>query len=126
DHAGATLGEVAQAGQQPLQARGIADPASLEGNVEIGAHQHALAVKIETGRRSEPIELHGRYRSLLAAATTSAGVMRKCSNSFAAGAEAPNCDMPTKLPRSPIQRSQPCATAASTARRGAEPSTALR
>ena len=50
----------------------------------------------------------------------------KPSISSPPGALAPKLFMPMKTPRSPIQRSQPKRSAASTARRGAEPSTSAR
>src|SRR5262249_44274987 len=90
DDARATLGEVAQRRQQPLHAGGVAALAVLDRHVEGGPQQHALAEDIEGRRRLQSIEDHGRTKSWLAVAATWAGVMWKCSNSLAAGAEAPN------------------------------------
>ena len=52
DDAGAALGQVLQARHQPLQPRRVGDLAVLDRHVEIGAHQHALALDVEPGRRS--------------------------------------------------------------------------
>src|SRR5215472_14953347 len=101
-------------GMLVLTGRPQNQPADAAEAVDAYPYRH-----LRSSRKLSPI-----YRSARAASATFSGVMPKCGNSASPGADAPNPVMPMNAPRGPSQRSQPNSTAASTATRGAEPSTA--
>ena len=79
DDPGAALGQVLQARARAARAALRPDLAVFDGHVEVGAHEHALALDIEIGGRLELVEIHQRFTRFFAASATLDGVMPKCS-----------------------------------------------
>src|SRR5690606_20954928 len=96
----ASHAEVLKAGDETLEPRRVRDLAILQGHVEIDAHEHALVRDVNGVRRLQLVEIHQvrseEFTSSRAASAIFAGVMPKCSKSFAAGADAPKPLMPMK------------------------------
>ncbi len=58
DDACPAVGEILYAGNDTLKARGVCDATVLEGDVEIGPHEDALATDIGFRRRLQVLEIH--------------------------------------------------------------------
>ena len=115
----AALGEILEARHDALQPRRVGHLAVLDRHVEIGAHEHALALDVERRRSVLSLSRFMRcahlLRSLLAASATCVG--RDAEVLVTAWAPAPrrrSRSCRRSVPLSPSHSSQPCATPAST------------